>query len=145
MKRFVFTLERALDLRAHREREAEIALGRAVAAQMEIENRLKTLAHEQVDARGKRFMPENTVDDMRAWDRYLTRLLQQEEELLAEAARAEMETAAARAAYIEASRERKVLDKLKEKQLKAYRKEYLAEEVKMLDDVSSGSRTREQA
>jgi flagellar FliJ protein len=138
VKRFAFKLQKALDIRAYKERETEIALGRAVSAQAEIENRLKALARDLLNAEENRFDAGNAAVDMRAWDRYITRLEDTREELLQEAAAAAMRTEEARAAYIEASRERKALDKLKEKQQKLYRKEALADEVKTLDDITGG-------
>jgi flagellar FliJ protein len=48
----------------------------------------------------------------------------------------------ARRIYLEASRDRKILDKLKERRQREYHKKMLAEEVKMLDDISGGSAAR---
>jgi flagellar FliJ protein len=50
--------------------------------------------------------------------------------------------AEARERYLEASRERKVLDKVKERRYAEYRKAALAEEVKVLDDISGGAPAR---
>ena len=56
--------------------------------------------------------------------------------------RTELKVEEARNAFLEASRERKVLDKLKEKRQKEYRKEMLGEEAKVLDDISGGASAR---
>ena len=61
----------------------------------------------------------------------------QKEQLLEEAVQAEMKVEEARDIYIEASRERKVLDKLKEKRSGEYRKFILTEETKAMDDLAT--------
>ncbi|MCL2130131.1 MAG: flagellar export protein FliJ, partial [Treponema sp.] len=66
----------------------------------------------------------------------LIRLDNLKEQLLKEAAMAELKVEEAREIFMEASRERKVLDKLKEKRQKEYRKEMLLEQSKTLDDIS---------
>jgi flagellar FliJ protein len=72
---------------------------------------------------------------MLAWDLYIRRLDQTAEKLAKDAALAEIEVNEKRDAYIEASRDRKVLDKLKEKKLKEYRTGVFDEESKELDDI----------
>jgi hypothetical protein len=50
----------------------------------------------------------------------------------------ELKVSEARDAYLEASRDRKVLDKVKERRAKEYRKLMLTEETNVLDDISGG-------
>jgi flagellar FliJ protein len=142
MKRFAFNLEKVLELRRHREREAEIELGRAVSRLTEIENRLKAAAAERVKAAGERFRPGNSAAAMSRFELYILRLDNEAEKLAKDAALAELNVEEARAAYIEAARERKVLDNLKEKREQDYRKLLNAEEVKLLDDISGGAAAR---
>jgi flagellar FliJ protein len=134
MKRFHFGLQKALDLRAYREREAEIELGRAIGRLTELENRVKSLAEERFRAATDRFAQANSAEDMRAYERYITRLDSQKEALLKEAAKAEIAVSEKREAYFAASRDRKVLDKLREKRYGEYRKLSLREEVRTGDD-----------
>ena len=75
---------------------------------------------------------------------YLLRLDNTKEQLLNEAAMAELKVEEARSAFLEASKERKVLDKLKEKRQKEYRKQMFVEETKILDDISGGTSARRQ-
>ena len=49
---------------------------------------------------------------------------------------------AVRIEYLAASRDRKVLDKLKERRADAHRRLELVEETKMLDDISGGTAAR---
>jgi flagellar FliJ protein len=74
---------------------------------------------------------------------YLIRLHNTREQLLSEAAMAELKVEEAREVFLEASRERKVLDKLKEKRYKEYRKMALTEETKALDDIFAGRARRQ--
>ncbi|GHV11553.1 hypothetical protein FACS189491_02970 [Spirochaetia bacterium] len=142
MKRFRFPLEKILDLRKHREQETEIELGRAIGELTEIENRIKALAVEKTKAARERFSPNNGVMEIQSYDLYIMRLDQTKDRLLEEAAKAELKVEAARTVYLEASRDRKVFDKLKEKRETEYRKEMFAGETKVLDDISGGVRAR---
>jgi flagellar FliJ protein len=145
MKRFHFSLEKVLELRKYREQETKIELGRAIGILSEIENNIKALALDRHRAAGERFARENSTADILAWDAYIMRLDQTRDKLLEDAAKAEQLVEEKRAVYIEASRDRKVIDTLKEKRQKEYRKERFAEEMRELDDVSGGARAREAA
>jgi flagellar FliJ protein len=138
MKRFHFTLQKVLDMRAYREQDAQIEFGRAVSHLTELKNRLKTLAEERFRAAADRFAPFNSVENMLACERYITRLDNQKEQLLEDAAAAELTVNEKREIYLAASRDRKVLDKLREKRFGEYRKLALIEEVKLADDAAQG-------
>lgn len=131
-----------MGLRKYRERERELDLGRAVGALTEIENRIAALAAERARAVETRFSPDHGGRDFFSFDLYLQRLDRTRDELLKAAARAELKVEEARAAYLEASRDRKVLDKLREKRAGEYRKALFAEETKTLDDLSGGAAAR---
>ncbi|MDR2630686.1 MAG: flagellar export protein FliJ [Spirochaetaceae bacterium] len=135
MKRFSFKLEKVLALRVHRERETEIALGRAVGALSLIEHNLEILTREQHKAGEERFSPEYGVTDILTHDLYIRRLNETQDRLLQEAAAAELKVEEARDEYLDASRDRKVLDKLKEKRQQEYQKEREKEDIKTIDDI----------
>ena len=135
MKRFSFNLEKVLKLREHNENEAKIILGRALSILHELENKLMLLAKELSSASNAQFQPGNNVNLMQQYMFYILRLENTKEVLLEECAKAELEVEKARNDFIEASRERKVLDKLKEKREKEYRKEVQREETLLLDDT----------
>ncbi|GHT96203.1 hypothetical protein FACS1894141_6090 [Spirochaetia bacterium] len=143
MKRFTFNLQKVLELRTYRERNAEIELGRAIGALSAIEQRIAALANERTQAASERFAPENGADALLRYDLYIQRLDKTRDQLLAEAAKAELKVEKAREEYIEASRERKVLDKLKARRQNEYRKELFAEEARTVDDISGGAPARE--
>jgi flagellar FliJ protein len=142
MKRFHFSLEKVLKLRMYREQEAKIDLGRAIGVLSSIENRIKIVAENKHRAAGERFAPDNDALKILNYENYILRLDQERDKLLEEAAQAELVVEEKRNNYLEASRERKVLDKLKEKREKEYRAEVFAGETKILDDLSGGALAR---
>ena len=135
MKAFSFGLEKVLNLRKFYEDEAKIELGRAIGVLADLENRIAMLVREYARAAAAQFAPGNSAALMQQYMFYLQRLDYIKEHLLKEAALAELKVAEAREAFLEASKDRKVLDKLKEKRQKEYRKTLFAEETKTLDDM----------
>jgi flagellar FliJ protein len=137
MKRFNFALDKVLELRLFREDEARIELGRAIAVLMEIEGKIKLNALAKANAMQERFSDvKGGSQAMLAWDNYIARLEQETERLLKEAAQAELLVEEKREIYLEASREKEVMEKLKEKKEEEYRKETFAAESRELDDRS---------
>ena len=140
MKRFNFKLEKVLRLRENREKETEIDLGKAVGVLSAIETRIKNVAEEKVQANQNRF--SGNFNHIRSYEFYILRLDQTRDALLEAAARAELEVERTRAIYLEASRDRKIFTKLKERQEGEYRRTVNLEEIKMIDDISSGRAAR---
>jgi flagellar FliJ protein len=140
LKRFKFGLEKVLKLRQYHEHEARVELGRAIGVLAGIENEIKRNAAIRGDAIRERFTGINRGDDaagslsMYAWDAYINRLEQEADRLMEDAARAEIVVDEKRNLYIEASRELKVMQNLKERREKEHRKEMFAAETKELDD-----------
>jgi flagellar FliJ protein len=140
VKRFSFNLEKVRELRQYREQEAKNELGRAINILNVIEDNIKQNALVHSRAVKERFAGINAVDNngilsMLAWDNYILRLEQEAQRLMEEAAQAELVVEEKRALYLEASRELKVMDKLREKREKEYRKEVFAAETRELDDM----------
>jgi flagellar FliJ protein len=142
MKRFRFDLEKILEIRAYKEQEAEIELGRALGILTAIERELQSVAAARVKAASCRFAPGNGSNEILRYDLYIRRLDAQRDRLVKEAAEAELKVEEARRVFLEASRERKVLDKLKEKRRQEYRGILLTEETKTQDDIAGGSAAR---
>ena len=135
MRSFSFNLEKVLDLRKYREQETEIELGRAIGVLTQIEHEIQFVAEERYRA-GEQFSGRSP--SLRSYLLYADRLDRLKNRLLSDAALAEQKVDEARTIFIEASRDRKVLDKLKEKREEEYKKFALAEETKILDDLASG-------
>ena len=142
MKRFNFGLEKVLKLRKYHEDETRIELGRAVGILVQIENNIKKNALIRSNAAQQRFGYGNSMEttqgslqDAFAWENYITFLDRETERLLGEAAKAELLVEEKRETYLEASRQRKVIDKLREKREKENRKEIFSAETRELDDL----------
>jgi flagellar FliJ protein len=144
LRAFRFSLEKVLDLRKFREGEREIELGRAIGALTTIEHQITALAAERLRAAEARVFHGGGAEIF-SLDLYIQRLDQTRDKLFEAAAQAELRVEEARAAYLEASRDRKILDKLKEKREGEYRKALFAGEIKTLDDISGGAAARKQA
>ena len=142
MKPFSFGLEKILALRVHYENEAKIELGKAVSVLADLESKLFALSRERERAAASQFNPGNNAAQIQQYMYYLLRLDYDKGILLEETAMAELKVEEARNAYLEASKDRKVLDKLKEKRQKEYFKKALLTEAIMLDDISSCARAR---
>lgn len=136
MKRFSFSLERILDLRAFKEREAEFALGKAISERERISIKLQELAHNRVAASRER-SPSTPMGELVAIERYIQRLDVEKEKRLEELAMAELVVERKRADYVETTKARRVLTKLREKKAGVWRKESLRDEAETLDDISN--------
>jgi len=140
VKRFKFNLEKVLELRQYNEQEAKNELGHAISILNTIENNIKQNALLHSSAAQERFTGIGSANStgavsMLMWDNYILRLEQEAQRLMEEAARAELVVEEKRALYLEASRELKVMEKLKEKREQEYRKEVLAAETRERDDM----------
>ena len=137
MRRFTFGLQRVLELREYAEKNAKIELGKAVGALTLIEQRIASMAEDRRQAAAERFAPGNGFAEIQDYERYILRLDQIRDKLLMDAAKAELVVAEKRDLYQEAARERKALDKIRERRRGEYRKFALAEENRELDDVAA--------
>ena len=141
MKRFHFRLERLLALRAHREKESLARLAEAAGHCVRVRRSLED--NETATGAGFRsgFL-ENTRVDLSLLvyrEQYLNRLGAErrrlEEELQERLARKDE----VQATYLEHSRDRKILDRLKERRAREFYREQRKEEFKAMDDAN-GSR-----
>jgi len=133
MKKFIFNLEKILQIRKFKEEECKLALGHAVSALNKIENEIKITALMKNKAATERFRnPEET----QSWDIYILRLEQEAEKLAEEAAKAELVVEEKRAIYLEALKDLRAMEKLKEKQQKEYRKEMFDTQMDEVDELT---------
>jgi flagellar protein FliJ len=141
MRRFQFRLERFLDLRRWKEREWEIALSKILGECLLLENRITEIGTEIGASRLAVFTDGARVDiaAMKRRELYVQRLVVERERTQATLVEKRREMEKVRAKYLEASKERKVLDKLKERRSSEYYDRQLDEEFKTLDDLSSSA------
>lgn len=136
MKRFEFKLEKVLELRRYDEHEWELKLaevtGRVVAAEQEI----RSWAEKRFGTR-QYHAAAGTLDMalMRSREEYVNRIDLRVEELQHRLIALETERSKVREGFLEASRKRKALTRLKERQSEEYYREALREEGRVLDEI----------
>lgn len=140
MRRYSFRLERLLEIKAFAERKAEIDLALAQRMRIEIEAEIDRLAKER--ARSQLARKGAPVAELAAIERYCVRLGRDAEKAARDLAVAEAEVARRQDAYLAASRERKVLDKLKERKAADYYFRQEKAEYDRLDDIANGMAVR---
>jgi flagellar FliJ protein len=134
MKKFTFSLQKVLQLRKYREEECKLALGQAISILNMIENQIKENAVKHYHAASERFKePEQIV----SWDVYILRLEHEAQNLTEKAAQAELVVEEKRAEYLEASKDLKAMEKLKEKRQMEYRKEISDYQMAEIDELTA--------
>lgn len=143
MRRYQFRLERILEIRRYRELQEELKLAAASGECIRLQNELRGLDAAKRNTLATRY--ERSGGDMNyliASELYMRRVdatarsdarILREKESVRDAIRVE---------YLAASRQRKVLDRLKEKRAQAHYREGLREEAKLLDDISGSAAAR---
>jgi flagellar FliJ protein len=139
MRRYKFNLEKILQLRKFKEEECKLALGQAISALNIIENEIKQTALKRHDAATRRY--ENPGEVL-LWENYILRLDLEAKNLTEKAAQAEIVVEEKRALYLEAQKDLKAMEKLKEKQQKEYRREMLNTEMNQVDDLTAARLNR---
>jgi flagellar FliJ protein len=145
MRRFQFRLERFLELRRWKEREWEIALAKALGVCVLLEKRIEAIAEEASASMLSAFVTGVQIDirGMARRELYLQRLAHEREQTQAALAEGRKELEKVRAKYLDAAKERKVLDKLKERRSEEYYAHQLDEEYKSIDDMNTSNAKRE--
>ena len=138
MKKFVFSLQKVLELREYEEDKAKLELGKAVAEVERLKRLLEENARNRVAANQSR-KDTNDVIVLMNIENYIIGLDAKKEKLLEELTMAQMFFEEKRDLYTKAMQDREVLSKLKEKQLSEYKKEVLKEEENALDDIVKNS------
>lgn len=136
MKKFSFALQKLLDLREFREKQAELELGKAISARDVIQNELDDVASRRVRYSYER-QANRDIMGLVAIENYITRLDLKKDELIESLASAELVVESRRAVYMDATRDRQVISKLLEKKKAAWHKENLASEAAVLDDITN--------
>lgn len=139
MRRFQFRLERFLDLRRWKEREWEIRLAHATGKVIVLQHRIAEIGAEIGESYGSSFTTGAAVDiaAMARRELYVQRLAAERERKTAELAVRTREMEEVRGHYLEAARDRKVLDKLKDRRSGEYYERQRDEEYEAIDDMNT--------
>ena len=145
MRRFQFRLERFLELRRWKEREWELALAKVLGECLLMERRIEEITADVAASLLAVFLSGVRIDieAMARRELYVQRLTRERERTRAALAERRKELERVRAKYLEASKERKVLDKLKERRAGEYYERQLDEEFKTIDDMNTAAATRQ--
>jgi flagellar protein FliJ len=143
MRAFSFKLEKVLEVRSYYERIAEMKLAEKSGRCALLEIKLKENAEKTHAAALDRFGRGRSIFDFMATELYMRRLEQDRERTMRELAAAELEREKARAEYLEASKAKKIIEKLKEREQREYYKAAQRAEAKMLDDVAQSTWMRD--
>lgn len=135
MKTFEFSLEKILQLRFFYEDKAKIELGRAISESERLKTILQSIAIEKVKTRKKMGLDNFVLYSFLSSEMYLKNLDIKKEQMLKKLAEAELKVEKARAVFLEATKKRKVLSRLKEKQEEVWKKEARQESDSMIDDI----------
>ena len=142
MKKFHFRLQKLLDLRTFREKEAETALGRAIAERDAINLQLAELAQKGLTARMSLQRSSGTIADFAAHGNYLERLHLEREKQLTALTQAEIRIEEMRKHYIKAHQERLIVTKLKDKKQAYWKKDMQRQQDILLDDIINAQEYR---
>ena len=137
MKKFVFSLERLLKLREHEEHEWEIKLGQKVSECVRIQHEIQHRKDELDRVLRTRGRVDGREDAVMAMELYKRRMRSELLELGDELTLAESKRDEVRGEFLEASRKRKVLTKLKEKREAEYYKQQIKIEHDLIDEINN--------
>lgn len=139
MKNFNFRLEKVLNLRKANEEKAKRALGEQLKRLNDACELLKNMQEEQQQfvesQKGKR----TGVVDIRQWKNFSSFISSKKIKEMEQTAKVNIENmqlAYKKNDYIRMSREKKIIEKLREKQEKGYNKTCLRDEQKTFDDIA---------
>jgi len=144
MKRFRFNLERVLTLRKYIEKNREIELGTIISKCNVIQNRIKLLEQNRTSSFRNFKLQNGGIDYLQTLERYFNKLEADRMEFSSELASLNVEKEKAQKEYLEASRRRKTIEKVKEKKEQNYNREQLIAESKELDDIGTQFAVRNQ-
>ncbi len=134
MKKFVFKLQKVLDLREFEKKQAQIELGKATAQVNLIQEKLNAVASQKVNL-ANQMKEADGLQNYYACQQYTIFLDKKKEEFFEEMAKAELVLEEKRKIFLEASTNVKVMEKLKEKKLSDWKKEKSKEEEKEVEEL----------
>ena len=141
MKKFAFPLEDVMKYREYVQNEAELALGKAMAAEHAIEMRIDEVASQYAALAGTMRGSTDFNDITRANDFYVF-LDQQKEYLLEQLAEAKLVSEQKRKAMQETMQKTEGLHRLRDRQFEAYKDEAQNEANDIADDVTNARAAR---
>ncbi|MFP4115502.1 MAG: flagellar export protein FliJ [Spirochaetota bacterium] len=146
MRRFEFQLEKVLELRRYIEREWELKLAEATSRVIEVENEIAEWSRKRRSTASVA-VPTGRVDmsSVRSREQYVNLIDDRTRRLERRLVTLEAEREKVRERYLEVSRDRKALSKLKDRRNDEHRQEAKKEEIRTLDEIASAIRVGRQS
>jgi len=139
MAKFVFKLEGVLEHRRNVERERQRAVAENRAQMTALENQLRDLDQREQqstqDLRNNRLTGALDMQFIAAHRRFMIAMQRQAMELAQKMAGVQRKLEEAQKELLEAAKQRKVIEKLKEKQLERWRAEMARSEANQMDEI----------
>lgn len=136
MKKFSFELQKVLEYRNFEKEQAEGELSKAIAAETEINENLKTIAQQYVAAKASMRGSRN-FDDVISLSQYNNLLEYQKEKLLKQLAEAKLVTEQKREVLRECMKKTTALEKLRDRQLDDWKATADYEESEAMDEIKN--------
>jgi flagellar FliJ protein len=136
-------MEKLLEIRKFKERERSLELAEVTGRYMKKENEIKHLLSMRKQILKNRFnyADKNITADSVFYDTQISAVREKIMHLEKELEEIEKERKSVRGRYIEALRDKNVLEKLKEKKMAEHKKSEMGKEEKALDDIAVTSFT----
>lgn len=137
MKQYRFRLDRLLTIRKYRELEWELKLAAATGECVRLANEIQEMDGERRSTLAQRYRGGGLdMDYLAAAELYMRKIDARTAADRSALVERERERDEVRAGYLEASKERKVLDRLRDRRAAADRREQLIEEIGEVDDIT---------
>lgn len=137
MKKFVFDLQDILDIRKFEQQQAEIELGKALAVENEIQQKLNALAVRQASIQ-KGMKGSTDFNDIASANQFYSYVRNSSEELMNQMAQAKLITEQKRKLLKECMKKTDALESLKESEEQEFNQELKRKEAKQIDDIVTG-------
>jgi len=138
MKKFSFRYERILKMRIDKEDDVKNQLAKEIKELKLMEDELNRIIHEEVDFLdqvNKRLAEGCSLEELRRYENSKTWMKSEKENLLFYITTKEKEIINTRKELLEATKQKKIMEKLKENALELYQKDVQAAEDKLTDQI----------
>ena len=136
MKKFSFSLDKVLSLRIFYEKQAEIALSRAVSERDLVKLKIEDINVKILEC-SPIFSQDVEMSILLSAENYITGLKLKKNELERKLVSLEEKVKLCIEKYAEKSKDRKIIERLKDKKLEKWKKEFNKEEIISIDEAIS--------
>ena len=138
MKKFVFKLETVLDMRKRKEEDVQIKLGIAISELHKMQMNLEETRRKKGAYQSEIELLKSNIqqmDDLLMYQNYVDSVEKLIDRMKLEIREMEKNVEEIRLLLGQAARERKMIEKMKEREYEKYQKEQRAQEINFLDEI----------